>query len=151
MKKEIYIIKVNEINEIYNEIKISNKILNIENYNLYFQPILNYKNIDTFKSFEKTLNNKKNIIIEKESKILSSILPLTYKNDILEYLNETIKILLSNNIYISINNKNLEFDIINKIPIIINFKNAIIITIWQNKINYIEKYNEDINKLIFIT
>lgn len=187
MQTETYIINAN-IKELYNEIKISNILLNINHYKLYFNPILEHnippllQNIDEFdeinekQSFSSSYfhkeNNNQNIphsrvkykntkiliinkkcqyMIEKESRDLLVILPLIYKNEILDYLNKTIDLLLTNNIFTPLNNKTIQFDIINKIPIIIDFKKAIIITKWQDKNEFNKKYYDDINKLIWNT
>jgi len=158
MKIETYITNSN-IEELKNEIDISNILLNINQYKLYFQPILQH-NISSVFNKKNTLvkyknikpliiNNKINFLIEKELRYLLPVLPISHKTNILEYLNETINQLLSNNIFTPLNNNTVNFDIINKIPIVINFKKAIIITKWQDKTEFHKKYIENIYELLF--
>jgi hypothetical protein len=161
MKLETYITNKN-IEDLFNEIKISNILLTIEHYRFYFNPILshnihselfnqvNIQNVKYNKINTLILNKSSSIyMIEKELRVLSINLPLTHKNDILCYLHKTIDLLLLHNIFTPLNNNTIHYDNINKIPIIIDFKNAIIITKWQNKTEFNEKYMAELNELLF--
>jgi len=142
---EIHLINTN-IEDLNNEIKISNILLKIKQYNIYFHPIIGHKIIKNIKprNTEKIYSS-----VEKEQRNLSMTLPNTHKEDILNYLNETMEILLENNIYAPLNNKSIQYDIINKIPIIVDFKQAIVITKWQSKTLFHNKYKQDIANIIF--
>jgi hypothetical protein len=148
---EIHLINTN-IEDLNNEIKISNILLKIKQYNIYFHPIIGHKIIKNIKTKNtQKKQNTENIYssVEKEQRNLSMTLPNTHKEDILNYLNETIEILLENNIYAPLNNKSIQYDIINKIPIIVDFKQAIVITKWQSKTLFHNKYKQDIANIIF--
>jgi hypothetical protein len=134
--------KNNDIDQLKTEIMISNILLNIPQYNFYFLPILN--NPPTTPQ-----TTKKYLLIEKQQRNTTTILPKTHKADIIEYLHETINILLDNNIYTPITNTTIHFDNTNKIPLLTDFKNATLITRWQNKSSFNLKYKADINALLF--
>ena len=161
---ETYIIN-SDIEELNNEIKTSSIRLNIEKYQLFFQPILehnisssqsqpllqNNTSMIKYREIKTVIINKSNYyMIKKDLRHFIKYLPLIYKNDILTYLTVfTINILLKNNIYTPLNNQTVKYDMINKIPIIIDFKKSIFITKWQNKNVFLQKFNEDIQKLLF--
>jgi hypothetical protein len=145
---DIYLININ-IEDLNNEIKISNILLSIKQYGAYFHPIIRHKIIKNIRPLK--TQNTENVYssVEKEARNLTMILPNTHKEDILSYLNETIKILLEHNIYAPLNNKTIQYDNINKIPIIVDFKKASVITKWQDKNIYYDKYKQELDNIIF--
>jgi hypothetical protein len=97
-----------------------------------------------------TPHKKPYYVIEKEKRHLQKELPIAFQQEITTYLHETVRILLELDIYCPINNHTVHFDIINKIPILVEFKNASIITKWQNKEHFADKMTQQINHLLFI-
>lgn len=148
MELESFITNDN-IEELLNEVKISNILLantTNTNYKFFFNPIIKHnKSLNILNQH----NSNKYHLIEKEKRNLITKLPLTYKSEILNYLNETINILLEHNLYIPLTNKTIYYDITNKIPIVVSFKKGIVITRWQNKNDFKTKYHDDMNTLLF--
>lgn len=140
---ELFMVK--ETKEIINEINISKIIItNIPNYMYFFYPIIKHTTTQNT-----TKNTTKTLILSKEPRTLIDLLPITHKPQIYQYLLETIKILLEHNINIPITNDIICYDTINHIPLLKDFKKAIIITKWQNKEIIKEQMITDVSKLIY--
>ena len=103
---EIHLININ-IEDLNNEIKISNILLKIKQYNIYFHPIIGHKIIKNIKSITKQNSQNKNTqntqniysSVEKEQRNLTTILPSTHKEDILNYVNSDYIIFMDEDIY----------------------------------------------------
>jgi hypothetical protein len=86
-------------------------------------------------------------MIYKDQREMIPYLPDVCIENSIEYLNETIEILLTKNIYTPLTPETVFFDIINKIPIVHDFKQAVMITQWQDKNTFLQKYKRDLSTL----
>ena len=141
--------KIN-IELLQNEIKISNIIKTIPQYEFYFLPIINH-NTETTVIFNQKIPH---IMIETQKRDLVpppvTNIPSTIDN-IIEYLKTTVEILLTHHIYTPLTWETIRYDTVNKIPIIVNFQKAIHITKWQNIDTFRETFMEDLEKLYHFT
>ena len=142
--------KIN-IDELKMEIAISEILRTIEHCDFHFLPIISHNLYNPTNTI--ILDRRKtppHIMIEKPLRNLVQV-PITdtatVTTDIIDYLKTTAELLLEHQIYTPLTPETIRYDMTNKIPIVVDFRKAIMITKWQNIETFRKAYAESLASL----